>query len=360
MTLNYEKPYKPEEMEHVTIYRNDNEFCSWPFNAGLWNIGGGHVLVGFMNIACDYSVPGNRNHDRVETFGRVAAVRTRDGGRTWSEPVTIANNVELADRLKYGKPEEYAQPLDVSNPNTLLSCWSTPNSADPQAKAWFKWSEDAGETWGPAVLLPACGIPRFQGRPSYLVRPDGVILLFLTARPHNNNHDRPVVYASYDGGRHWALMSMMPNSSEYRMICPSPVLLADGSIIAAVRCKPSLEGAWDEVYASEDGGRTWRFVSRINDHGDTVHLSLLADGRLFCVYGYRRPPYGVRARISEDRGRTWGAEMILRDDGGHYDLGYPRAAEIEPGRILAAYYFNEDNGTQTGGPRHIAGTLLRL
>lgn len=358
--MNYEKPYKPTEMEHVTIYRNDNEFCSWPFNAGMWKISKDNILVAFMNIPCDYSIPGNRNHNRVETFGRIAAARSLDGGRTWGQPSTIANNIELSDQLKFGKAEGYSQPVDPSDPNTLLSCWSTPNSADDQAKAWFKWSEDGGESWGPAVLLPPCNIPRFQGRPSYLVRPDGVILLFLTARPKNNNYDRPVVYASYDGGRHWSLMSMMPASQEYRMICPSPVLLPDGTILAAVRCKPSLDGAWDELYSSEDGGRTWAFVSRINDHGDTIHLTLLEDGRLFCVYGFRRPPYGVRARISEDLGLTWGAEMILRDDGGHYDLGYPRAVEVERGRVLAAYYFNQDNGTGTGGPRHIAGTLLQL
>lgn len=358
--MKYEKPFKPAGMEHITIYRNDNEFCSWPFNAGMWKISKDNILVGFMNIPCDYTIPGNRNHNRVETYGRVAAVRTLDGGRTWSEPSTIANNVELSDQLKFGKAAEYTNPVDFTNPSTLLSCWSTPNSADAQAKAWFKLSEDGGETWGPAVLLPSCNIPRFQGRPSYLVRPDGVILLFLTAKPQNNNHDRPVVYASYDGGCNWSLMSMMPNSDEYRVICPSPVLLEDGTIVAAVRCKPSLEGAWDELYESSDGGRTWRFISRINDHGDTVHLSLLEDGRLFCVYGFRRPPYGIRARISEDRGRTWGAEMILRDDGGHYDLGYPRAVEVQKGQILAAYYFNERNGTATGGPRHIAGTILHV
>ncbi|TDF98949.1 exo-alpha-sialidase [Paenibacillus piri] len=326
----------------------------------MWKISSDNILVGFMNIACDYAVPGNRNHDRVETFGRIAAVRSLDGGRTWGAPSTIANNVELADQLIYGKAEAYPKPVDFSSSSTLLSCWSTPNSADPQAKAWFKLSEDGGETWGPAVLLPPCNIPRFQGRPSYLLRPDGVVLLFLTAKPQHNHYDRPVVYASYDGGRNWALMSMMPNSGEYRMICPSPALLADGTIVVAVRCKPSLDGAWDELYASDDGGRTWRFASRINDHGDTVHLTLLDDGRLFAVYGYRRPPYGIRARISEDSGRTWGTELIVRDDGGHYDLGYPRAVEVRDGQILAAYYFNEPNGTPTGGPRHIAGTILRV
>ena len=50
----------------------------------------------------------------------------------------------------------------------------------------------------------------------------------------------------------------------------------------------------------------------------------MRDGRIACVYGYRLPPFGLRARLSEDGGRTWGREIVLRDDGGSWDLGYPR------------------------------------
>ena len=38
--------------------------------------------------------------------------------------------------------------------------------------------------------------------------------------------------------------------------------------------------------------------------------------------------------LSEDDGRTWGREIILRDDGGSWDLGYPRVIEHEAGRLL--------------------------
>lgn len=356
------KPEVPTRMEHVTVYRNESEFSSWPFNAGMWKIADDNVLVAFMNIRCDYTIPLNLKHNRVETFGRIAAVRSADGGQTWSRAADIADNIEVADLLKHGREEAYREPFDFADPNVLLSCWTTPSSGDPAAKAWIKMSADGGASWGPAVRLPECSIPRFQGRPSYVVRPDGVILLFLTARPTANPYDRPVVYSSSDGGCTWALMSYMPASGEYRMICPSPVVLPDGTIVVAVRCKPSMEAAWDEIYASNDGGWSWRFVSRVNDHGDTAHLTRLKDGRLFIVYGYRRPPYGIRARISEDAGNTWGPEMVLRDDGGSRDLGYPRAVELDGGRILATYYFNDrhDPIQMNGGVRYIAGTILEV
>ncbi len=45
-------------------------------------------------------------------------------------------------------------------------------------------------------------------------------------------------------------------------------------------------------------------------------LVVLKDGRLVMVYGYRLMPSGIRAKVSEDGGRTWGGELIVRDDGG--------------------------------------------
>jgi hypothetical protein len=53
--------------------------------------------------------------------------------------------------------------------------------------------------------------------------------------------------------------------------------------------------------------------------------------------------------------------MILRDDGGSWDLGYPRVIELAPGRLLATYYFNlaSDPIQRDGGVRHIACTLFQ-
>jgi hypothetical protein len=53
--------------------------------------------------------------------------------------------------------------------------------------------------------------------------------------------------------------------------------------------------------------------------------------------------------------------MILRDDGGSWDLGYPRAVETSPGALLATYYFNKPNErvNVNGGVRHIACTIFR-
>jgi hypothetical protein len=89
-----------------------------------------------------------------------------------------------------------------------------------------------------------------------------------------------------------------------------------------------------------------------------------------CTYGYRRPPSGVRACLSEDGGETWQIEreVVLRDDGGTPttlrqppgtgmgDLGYPITCQLEDGTLFTAYYITTPDGiTHTAGTRWRAG-----
>ena len=199
-------------------------------------------------------------------------------------------------------------------------------------------------------------------------------LIFLTAVSADGVKRRPVVYASVDGGAFWAFVSFMTPALDdgaadgdrsvnfkfaaYRYFYPRGIMMPDGRIVASVRCQRDPTGVlWTEVFDSDDGGRTWRFLSRVNDWGAPGDLACMADGRLACVYGYRLPPYGVRARLSEDGGRSWAREIIIRDDGGSWDLGYPRVIERRAGELLTVYYMNRaDDPIRV---RHIAQTIFR-
>jgi hypothetical protein len=44
--------------------------------------------------------------------------------------------------------------------------------------------------------------------------------------------------------------------------------------------------------------------------------------------------------VSTNQGRTWGPELVLRDDALSGDLGYPRSVELPDGRVLTVYYYN--------------------
>jgi hypothetical protein len=127
---------------------------------------------------------------------------------------------------------------------------------------------------------------------------------------------------------------------------------------------------WTELNKSDDVVKTWQFLSRVTEFGAPGAPLLLKDGRLVLVYTYRLPEPGMRAIVSEDEGATWGGEIIIRDDAGSWDIGYPRAWEAEPGKIGVIYYYNDkDDPIQVkpqgslwgaGGVRYIARSLFSI
>ena len=92
-------------------------------------------------------------------------------------------------------------------------------------------------------------------------------------------------------------------------------------------------------------------------YGHPGHLLDLQDGRILCTYGRREIPFGIRACLSEDGGRTWlvEQEIIVRTGLPNSDLGYPTTIEYDPGRLFCCYY-----GQDKDGVTHVQGTYLKL
>jgi hypothetical protein len=79
----------------------------------------------------------------------------------------------------------------------------------------------------------------------------------------------------------------------------------------------------------------------------------LEDGRLCVAYGYRSKPHSIRAKLSNDQGNTWGEEIILREDGRTWDIGYTRTVQRKDGKLVTVYYYTTAENPQ----QHIAGTI---
>ena len=59
--------------------------------------------------------------------------------------------------------------------------------------------------------------------------------------------------------------------------------------------------------------------------------------------------------IGSGQGFSWDGEIILRDEAGNHDVGYPRAIERPDGNVVAVYYHND----LADGERYIAATIWK-
>jgi Neuraminidase (sialidase) len=132
---------------------------------------------------------------------------------------------------------------------------------------------------------------------------------------------------------------------------PSSVRQSPTSFLTLVRLR-----AWIVSYRSDDNGANWNHVIRAvpdTGRGNPPSLIKLRDGRLVVTFGYRAQPYGIRARISGDDGRTWSDDIVLRSDAVDWDLGYTRSVQRPDGRMVTVYYYNDASSTE----RYIGGTI---
>jgi hypothetical protein len=275
----------------------------------------------------------------------------------------------------------FEEPVDYTDPNVLLSSGVMGGFATSGTQATAQLSRDGGRSWGETILVPLDHLPATTGIQSTLVRPDGRLLMFLFSIDKDNSNRRPLVYGSANDGRTFHFMNYIVPEEDplgnadgdyddpsvafvgHRWFYPRGYMLSNGRIICVMRCQRDPTGVmWSEVYDSGDGGRTWSFLSRVNDFGAPASLVVMPDGRVVAIYGYRLMPAGIRARVSEDGGATWGREIIVRDDGGSWDLGYPNAWHVEGNQVGTLYYFNskDDPVQAAGGVRHIQHSIFSI
>jgi hypothetical protein len=199
-------------------------------------------------------------------------------------------------------------------------------------------------------------------RTDYLVSNSDECMLFLTAAKRNGDEGFVFCARTTDGGKTLDFVSRIGPEPEGFAIMPASVRLSQTRILVAVRCRRVVQGLekaqnWIDLYASNDNGATCDYVNRpvvsTGVGGNPPAMIKLHDGRLCLTYGYRDAPHSIRARLSADDGATWGEEIILRDDGGNHDIGYPRTVQRADGKVVAVYYFND----HPDGERYIAATL---
>jgi hypothetical protein len=259
----------------------------------------------------------------------------------------------MPDDLPPERPVPLDAPIDFTRPGFAMTV-RMENSNNGTSR--YDYSYDRGRSWRGPFLLPLFGQPGVMGRTDTIVNGPADCLLFLTASKADRREGRPFCARTTDGGLNWEFVSYIgPEPSGYA-IMPSTVRVAPNELVTTVRRKDA-ERSWIDAYASHDDGRSWTFLSQPEPdtgEGNPPSLVRLVDGRLCLVYGVRARPYGIRARFSDDRGRTWGPAVTLRDDGGSTDIGYVRSVVRPDGKVVAVYYYSDN----TGPTRYIGATIL--
>jgi hypothetical protein len=334
----------------------------------------GEIICAFRRAPDRRALWGAPGYTHTDANSYCVLVRSKDGGQTWTkEPELI-----------------YAHPLGGSQDPSMVQlrdgsiiCTSYTWALLPQEKieemkdtlshhgaygflgGYIMRSDDGGKSWkGPFIPPPTKGegtlnvlgkpLPAFN-RGAMLERKDGT-LNWAVARQDIAKPRQSSVHLlkSLDRGETWEYVCPIAEDEKVTFNETSLFETKKGDIVAFMRT-----ANFDDHLAlgrSTDGGKSFKWEDgKIVGH--PYHAVHLKDGRVFLVYGYRHEPFGIRARIlnPDCTDIEQAPEIVIRDDGGNGDIGYPWAAQLPDGKILVAYYFNLADGN-----RHIAGSVLSL
>ncbi len=334
----------PVEMGELrVISRQSQLYHGWPT---LARRAGGQLL-----LVCS---GGRESH--VCPFGYVQLMRSDDDGATWSWPRTVMDG-PIDDRD--------AGVLETAKGTILITTFSSLAYQPILARAEEagNWAPERLARWRAAhhrvdeagrqaalgvwMIRSTDGGITFSGRYDCQVdSPHGPIQLadgrlVYAGKELWHGQRRVGVCQSVDDGESWQWLATIPTRdgdrySDYHEL--HAVETADGRIVVQLRNHNKTNARETLQCESADGGQTWSTPHAIGVWGLPSHLLRLADDRLLMTYGYRRPPYGNQARISEDHGRTWSEPITISDDGVGGDLGYPSTVQLTDGGLLTVWY----------------------
>ncbi|MBQ7546095.1 MAG: exo-alpha-sialidase [Clostridia bacterium] len=319
-----------------------HNYFGWPTVAKLQN---GKIAV----VASGF----RRRH--VCPFGKAVIAYSEDGGESYTPPAPVIDTV-LDDRdggiLAFGESgvivtsfnntTAFQRGNDESDAYDLAYL----DSVDPREEAaalsaTFRISHDCGVTFGPIRKSP------ISSPHGPLALPDGT-LLWVGYRFSPNDTPQPdaciEAHKIYPDGtmEYVGRIENVTIDGKQPLSCePHAVLLDDGMILAHIRVEQDCPHIFT-IYQSEsrDGGKTWSKPVALLPltGGAPPHILKHASGMLICTYGYRQPPYGIKAMFSRDNGKTWDSGHDIYVNNVSDDLGYPSSVELEDGSILTVFY----------------------
>lgn len=357
-----------KKVKDVVIYQDSMFYSSFP---SVIRRPDGELIVAFRR-APDRKIFNEGGNMHVDPNSYLVLVRSKNPEEWSSEP-----------ELLYAHPfggSQYPCLLQLSDGTLLCTSYGwafvrpdgIPNLRQPNFVAggaiflggYLTRSHDGGKSWEKISYPPplpseinfnAYGIklPAYN-RGALCESKDGRIL-WAVASSAINGKTSVYLITSKDKGINWDYSCPIATDDSITFNETSLYETPNGDIIAFLRTAGFDDHAC--IARSTDGGRSFQKWQSMGFQGHPLNALRLPDKRVLLTYGYRHPPYGIRARILEPEctGYESAPEIILRDDGGNTDIGYTWPVMTDKNHILVTYYFNKENGI-----RHIAATLLEI
>jgi hypothetical protein len=341
----------------------------------------GHVSVDDQDrlwLPVNMFFPDKRsNTDAYHPREKQILLWSHDKGLTWQisdrpSPAPSHNRVTLAD----GTIVEMGGSGWIRYPRTEIKrlqhagyyVWDLGEKEDYCAiiyDLWQKRSTDRGQTWKKEEIhtqLPF--FAHFVARGPLRLLDRGTLVYFgygfgKDDRKHNSDPQSIVwesgqshvfCLRSNDGGQSWNMAraangQLSPSKQGFTETFP--IIGGDGKLFLMLRTGL---GSPAFTVSSSDSGQTWTNVIRTPIVAKHPLPTLLKDGTIVCSYQRRTaPPFGVRARFTSDQGKTWSAEIVLRDDVPISDgLAEPNTVELSDGTLFTAFQGKkfDDQGRQ--------------
>jgi len=359
-------------MKQLTLIQKEDLFgyFAWPSIARLTD---GRLIATCSGYRMAHVCP----------FGKVAVTVSEDDGETWSEPQVLFET-PLDDRDAGVTP--WGDGFIITTFNNTRSFQLARNVshpfADEEKNRLLKeqvarvTDEEEDAHWGSHYVCFDRNFKELYRGKLPITAPHGFTrlndgTLFLVGRRFyaDNTPNAPFLkhpkegigfITSKDGKTFSDVTWLKLPEQELRegsLFCePHAVQLKDGRIIIQIRLQndahfDNTRRGLFTIYqcVSDDGGKIFTIPEPLNVpdgmmSGSPPHLIELPGGEVVTVYGYRKIPFGQRARVSFDRGESWSEEIILRDDGPTGDLGYPASVMVGDDLLTVYYQRRAANG----------------
>ena len=354
----------------IVIYSDDQYHSAFP---SVVRRPDGELIMAFRR-APDRSIFGEKGTSHTDPNSYLVQVRSTDNGETWT------TQPELILAHPFGGSQD---PCMIQLADDSIVCTSY-GWALPRDEAWKSFgkvvragefnffggylvrSTDGGHTWSEIIEPPTVPgdetvtafntpLPAYNRGGLYQGK-SGRLFWAVAAQLHGESGSRTENHLMYsdDGGVNWTYGAPIAQDEKVVFNEASIYETPKGDLVVFIRTADFNDHT--VIARSTDGGQSFTWEDA-GFQGHPHYPLRLPDGRVLLVYGYRHQPMGIRARILNPECTDYkdSTEIILREDGGGSDLGYPWATMMADGRVLVCYYFNIGGGT-----KHIAGTILRL